>query len=1212
VEAGETTGGYRLEAVIGRGGMGVVYRATQLSLGREVALKILQPEIARDETFRQRFIREARIAATIDHPNAITVYETGELDGSLFISMRYVEGPDLGRVIAESGPLDAKRAADIISQVASALDAAHERGLVHRDIKPANILIGSGDHAYLTDFGIAKHHIESEGMTQSGQIVGSVDFMAPEQISGGAVDARADQYALGAVLYSALVGRPPYVRDSDIQTLFAHMNDPPPSVTADRPELPEQFDDVIARAMAKAPAERYATAGELAGAALAAAAGSALPAPLAIAAPELGTLSPTPFPDAATGLGPGPAAWPGVGAPASPSLESAPPPPASWQSPPTIPPTAPGYPGYGETAPPPPPWSNTQPPFEPSWAPDTPPSAPGPSRGRHRWLPRFRFPRLRWRRREAEAPRPEYRQTPAEPAARLPSMPSGVRFMLHPEFSFVHHPLTADEPLIPLLGNDSAIEALAQRIEHSRGGSFLITGFRGVGKSTVVLRAIHQVDDEVAGTVVHVNLNVARPREPTELMFEVIRRLFEALDDGRALGRLSPELHDQLLLAYQRTLLTFKHTRGDGRERSGGISLDMGGLPIGPKVDLGGKSSQSLAVETSFLGYTEGDVEQDFVRIVRMLRDDPGARSDAGEPPVGKVIVVFDELDKLTDTDGVSQIDPLLRSLKNLFTTANVHFIFVAGPDLHDAALLESHRGNSVYDSVFAWQLYIPCVWNAAEDLLRATVLDPHSDPSTFQEFSHYLRFKARGVPRLLLKELNGFVTWYRDQACLELRGPDLARVYFYAWIDRILDDFVRPGGAVPTFGVAIDADRWMIGAYYLTDAILGTGGESFTAASLLKAGAGRGVEAVSVDSERKVTALLDYFATHSVLQVVHGKDASSTFYGDTPDAQTLVYRLSDDVVAKLSAFARIDERERADLASTSASANPWGDTDAPGSVVGDRYELLEELDRGGMGRVYRARDRQAGTSVAVKLLDVPELVASAPMRARFERKAQIALEVDHPNVVRTLDILSEGGVPGIVMALVPGTPLRQLIDQVRIGPRDAVHIAMHLLDALVYLFERGIIRCDLKPSGIMVDASLTPVILDLGIAKRVQSDAPPAEAIVATQVGVAVGTPAYAAPEQLAGKAVDVRGDIFSLAAILFEMVSGRPPRGEGDMFEILARAAREDIVVDDLAVSPEFKVVLRTALARDPEARYRTPAAMRDALARTPEVQGAVGVEA
>lgn len=1177
MDVGDVIGGYRLEAIIGRGGMGIVYRARQVSLDREVALKILAPEFAGDESFRVRFIREAQLAATIEHPNAITVYEASEAEGMLFIAMRYIDGPDLRAVIDQQSPLAATRVTDIIAQVAAALDVAHERGLIHRDIKPANVLLDEHDHAYLTDFGLAKRGVESPGLTQEGLFVGTIDYVAPEQIFGGPVDARSDHYALGALLYTALTRQPPFVRESEVATLFAHVNDPPPAVTALRPDLPAAFDAVVARAMAKQPADRYATAGELARAAVAAAAGAPLPTPVPTAAPELGTPAAARIVDTSPEIEPPTPIWEASKTP--------------WGSSPTMyespPPASPSATGYG-------------------WTP--PPSPPIPKSRARFSFPRLRLPGIRWRRKEVAG-----RTLPpgmlVEPLPPLPPMLGGVRFKLRPRFSYVHHPLASDEPLIPLLGNEAAIDALADRIEHSRGGSFLVTGFRGVGKSTVVLRAVHGVRAIGAEQVVHVNLNVARPREPTELMFEVIRRLFEALDDARAFGNLSPEVHERLLMAYQRTLLTFKETRQDARERNRGLSVAMSGLPLAPKVDLSGKSSESLATETSFLGYTEGDVEQDFVRVVRLIREG-GLRSETDNEKVlavRKVVVVFDELDKLADNEGASCIELLLRTLKNLFTTANVHFIFVAGPELHDAALLDSHRGNSVYESVFAWQLYVPCVWNAADKLLRATVADPESNPATLEELAHYLRFKARGVPRLLLKELNEFVAWHGAQACIELRGPDLAKVIFYAGIDRILDEFVRPGGVTPAFGVPIDGDRWMIGAYYLTDAILRTRGDSFTALSLVNEGAGRGLEAVS---ERKVTTLLDYFATHGVLEIVHGKNAASTYYEDTPDAQTVVYRLSDDIVAKLSAFARVDERERADLGPAMALSSPWVDTEAPGAVVAERYELLEEIDRGGMGRVYRARDRRSGDELAIKLLDVPELASSPAMAARFRRKAKIALEVQHPNVVRTIDTITQEGVPGIVMQLVHGTPLRRLIDQVRIAPPDAALIMLRLLDALEYLFERGIVRCDLKPTGIMIEPDLNPVILDLGIAKRLRSDEPQMDATGATQAGVAVGTPAYAAPEQLLGNSVDVRSDLFALAAIMVEMISGRPPRGEGDMFDVLARAAKEDIAVEKLAVSPELRSVLRVALARDPNARYPTPAAMRAALAAAPEVQPAAAV--
>jgi serine/threonine-protein kinase len=215
------------------------------------------------------------------------------------------------------------------------------------------------------------------------------------------------------------------------------------------------------------------------------------------------------------------------------------------------------------------------------------------------------------------------------------------------------------------------------------------------------------------------------------------------------------------------------------------------------------------------------------------------------QPFRGKIIVILDELDKLTDRDGPTYIEDLLRSLKNLFTAGDVHFIFVAGPDLHEAALRDSSRGNSVYDSVFAWELYVPCVWDATEIFLRTVVANPEENSYEMEAFGNYLRFKARGVPRLLLKELNDFVTWDGDRAWLELRGPDVARVTFYAEMERVIADFIRPGGIPRTFGVPIDGDRWHLGAYYLADAILRTGGTPFTVANLVEQDDGLGIDDV-------------------------------------------------------------------------------------------------------------------------------------------------------------------------------------------------------------------------------------------------------------------------------------------------------------------------------------------------------------------------------
>ena len=271
---GTEVAGFRIESVLGRGGMSVVYVAEQIRLGRKVALKVLTTELAWDEQFRERFVRESHIAATIDHPNIIPIYDAGEEDGLLYIAMRFVQGPDLKEVL-KRGNLGVGRTIFLIEQMASALDAAHAHALVHRDVKPGNILLEeSTDHAYLTDFGVAKQ-TTARGLTSTGHFLGTVEYAAPEQIEGGPVDARTDVYALGCVLYECLTGSPPFSHGTEHAVLHAHLVDPPPSVTRIRPEMPQAFDGVIATAMAKAAGDRFRSCGELAHAARNAASGTA-------------------------------------------------------------------------------------------------------------------------------------------------------------------------------------------------------------------------------------------------------------------------------------------------------------------------------------------------------------------------------------------------------------------------------------------------------------------------------------------------------------------------------------------------------------------------------------------------------------------------------------------------------------------------------------------------------------------------------------------------------------------------------------------------------------------------------------------------------------------------------------------------------------------------------------------------------------------------
>jgi predicted Ser/Thr protein kinase len=272
-----TFGAYDIQREVGRGGMGVVYLAIDRRLGRRVALKVIVPELAADPQFRQRFEREARVAATLEHPHVVPVYEAGEHDGSLFIAMRFIDGRDLATEVRDHGRLARDRLGRIVLHVAGALDAAHRSGVVHRDVKPANVLLtGAGDdeQAYLTDFGLTREAASESGLTLTGQWVGTVDYAAPEQILGEPTDARSDVYALGCLAFQALTGAPPF-QGAPAARLFAHMNEPPPSACAARPELDPEVDATLARALAKKPADRFQSAGDLGRALAAALAGRA-------------------------------------------------------------------------------------------------------------------------------------------------------------------------------------------------------------------------------------------------------------------------------------------------------------------------------------------------------------------------------------------------------------------------------------------------------------------------------------------------------------------------------------------------------------------------------------------------------------------------------------------------------------------------------------------------------------------------------------------------------------------------------------------------------------------------------------------------------------------------------------------------------------------------------------------------------------------------
>lgn len=826
---------------------------------------------------------------------------------------------------------------------------------------------------------------------------------------------------------------------------------------------------------------------------------------------------------------------------------------------------------------------------------------------------------------------------PAPQAPRTRELPT--RVALADGFRYVHEPLVRDDATVPFLAGREVIDSLKRRIRNSSGGSFLVTGFRGAGKTTVVLRTLLEVEDMEPETLDYlpVVLNVARPVSIDELLFEVVRRLFEALIDKKVLEHLAPDVRRSLVLAYARTSLSFKETRSKSTEV--GASLGLGGAAAGagpaaavvsllaPKFGLSRKRTDSMATEASFLAYSHGDVEHDFVRIVELLNRAPQPpasrlrelvwRLRGGARPAwrGRVVVVLDELDKLTATDdGRRALPQLLAELKNILTTRDVHFIFVGGPDLHDEALLDATRGNSVYESVFACQLYVPCLWNATGILLDALIPAGTLTDAQRSLLRGYLDYKARGVPRLLLRELNELVRFEDDGAHLSIDDATEARIAFYARLQAALDDFLGRPEDDDMFTLAIDRDRWRLGAYYIADWILRRRRREFMVSEILSLDEGSAGEWLRNASEEKVQEFVDRLVEHGFVRVVWDP-ATGTIIGDA--RQERVYAIVTDVRRELSSFARSSERERGELvsetiilsppaaapAATGAAAppppqpSPWTTTDSLGVVQAGRYELREQIGRGGMGTVYLAFDARLGREVAIKMLESPALLADERMRARFKREAQIAVSLVHPGIVATHEIFEEpDGRLGIVMEVVRGAPLRDVIPT---SAPSAVAIVAELLGALEYLAERGMARVDLKPENIIL-ADGHPVIVDLGLVKPSHHDTN------ITAAGQTVGTPSYMSPEQVNGQPLDIRSDIFSLGLVLFELVAGEQAYGGENPMTVLMRIVTEPVDVSGLPCSEALRAVVAQATAKALPDRFGSPAEMRAALLATPEANG------
>lgn len=776
------------------------------------------------------------------------------------------------------------------------------------------------------------------------------------------------------------------------------------------------------------------------------------------------------------------------------------------------------------------------------------------------------------------------------------------------DFSFGHEPVQSLTNR-QFVGRIDEINDFVTRVEHSAGGSFLITGYRGVGKTSFVNEALSVLRQRMPIPVLDVYVNLARPLTEAELMHLIIRRVYEQLVEKDLYASLSPDLQRRITLAYQRTSANVIRKVSEGWERSaelGASNLAFFKLPISPKVKV--KRSRTVDFETSFLAYDDKAAEHDVITIARSLalgitQKEVGWRGFWDRlrhvPPSSvrmKIVFVFDELDKLddqTEPGAQSQVEKMLTGLKNLFTTSGICFLFIAGKDLHERWLRDVSRGDSVFESVFSYDKYLPCMWGNVDDLCEqftsvdgsASAADTES-PVCLENFKHYLRFKGRGIPRRVIRSFNELVAWQDGSPVLHFRNETLRRITFYAQLNRCLEkNLARLFGSLNEDAAGTRQDRLKLGVYYVLDWILVRGTGEFTASDVLNASHELSSRIALAEEAAigTISDLLDVLVEGEYLEVVTQKlDQVAINAGSTNNDKR--YRITPRRRAEMSGIAaEIDEEPV--VAAGSSTAKSFG-----------RYELQESLGQGGMGSVYRAWDTAKRRFVALKLLH-SWLSANPEARERFRRELATLERLRHANIVSFIEAGEFDSQFFLAMDFIEGTDLDTILQQsAALPPSQALAILEPIGTAIDFAHSQHFVRLDVKPSNIRVSTSGNIYLMDLGIARSGDEDGS------ITQRGSYVGTPFYLAPEQVTGGSIDHRVDIYSYGVVLYETLTGRRPFDGTDAGQVVIKHLQESPMPPSqvVPIPPALDALILKCLAKSPEDRFQSMtevlAALRD----------------
>jgi serine/threonine-protein kinase len=792
-------------------------------------------------------------------------------------------------------------------------------------------------------------------------------------------------------------------------------------------------------------------------------------------------------------------------------------------------------------------------------------------------------------------------------------------------FRFVHEPIGAVSTE-RFIGRQSEMETLAERILFSEGGSFLVTGYRGVGKTSFINQVVKKLEEALPWAqkalgemeVLDIYLNVARPVQPSEIMHHIIRRLHDRLIEKGIYNLLDEDLKEALALAYNRTSINMVRKLAQTSERTFGFNeLNIGADWMkAAMVSWSSKRTRSQNHEMSFLGYDDKSAEHDIISISRRLAagytKPPKRRVTMKSifsrvPPTRvrlKIIFVFDELDKLEEfnlKDSREQkpvIDQILGALKNLFTTSGVTFVFVAGKDLQERWLEDVGKGDSVYESVFSYDKYLPCLWADVNSICDGLVelsrtLRPY-DRQVFGEFKKYLAYKGRGIPRRIIRTFNEYVEWNGDVPALAFTRQSIRRIRFFAGLQDLLD-----ANEKQLFGesheevLGTQSDKRRLGVYYLIDWILRQGTAEFSLKDVLKASKRLSSKIALAEeiapnmAERIIKILLD----SDYIQEVH-RSLNRVIIGDAGgiDGEATIvdkrYKIASRRLGELGGVAADVDVDMNYVATTETFSASMGKQI---TSVG-KYKIIRKIGEGGMGAVYEAFDKHNGRKVAIKSLVYH---SSDVLLARFEREALIMNELNHPNIVRLYDWGKENERPYIAMEFLDGITLEEMAKRHRkLLLNLVVAIMKPVMEATHYLHQKGFVRNDIKPNNIMLTTSGRVCLLDFGITKPTKSMFGLFDDAIDTKTGEIIGTPHFMAPEQFLDLGVDERTDIYSLGVILYKLLTGVYPfEGSGISYMMHAHTELSPMRPSlRVKLPPAVDAVILKCLEKDRDKRFQT----------------------